>query len=185
MKLPDIDELESAYDSTGTRPDTEAKQRRHDESTLTDQLEIEHHNRDRLVDIFSDEFHPDDPPESYRRFEQYQTMKRLVFAVHSSVGGSVVYETDEMKTGYAAVPKYKLAKIEGHDGEGKPDIANQAIDLLADYGEPAEQFLAAIVSTETVPEEQRLRALEQLKGIRESKDEVGGFWEELKLAIFR
>lgn len=136
--------------------------------------EFERHQRALLDDIFGDEFHPEDPPESFTRFERQLAMQRLTKTVYVAATGVTEYRTE--KDEHRSVldmsdTRKKGVAIVNPPEEQSDEVAEKAIDILATYGEEAEPFLSAIASGPSTPEEHRLHALEELREIRCEKGE--------------
>lgn len=167
---------------------TEAeKEREREAKSIRGVRQIARHNEDRLERIYKQSgFHPEDPPDDFKKFREELARLRLVGAVHAAVGGTYRIKTvpderngefiplrEEKKPGEVAV------QSEQSVDQSDEDIARKAVEILSTYGEEAESELSHLAESGDIPNDIRLLALENLKTIRQGSKTPSSLYEAI------
>lgn len=165
-------------------------ERRVESHVLEDDLAEEHARqllKEEIEQLYDDALDVDNPPESFAAFEDRVALRRLK--------GAAVKFGSYIRTDARADERIELVVDAGELSDGDADLdtladavddrgvprnaagAKKAIDRMATYGAPAEQFLAQIAHTDWVHPDVAEYALDTLADLEDSDDEPAGFWD--------
>lgn len=190
--------MAAAVRPTGGKEDLDEKvsksldiaERRVESHVLEDDLAEEHARqllKDEIEQLYDDALDVNNPPESFAAFEDRVALRRLK--------GAAVKFGSYITSDARANEKVELVIDVGHLADHEADLdalaeavddkgvprnaagAKKAIDRMATYGAPAEQFLAQIACTDWVHADVAEYALDTLADLEDSDDEPAGLWD--------
>jgi len=134
--------------------------------------------RDDIEKLYYNELDIDNPPDSIEAFEQRVTLRNLAStAMRFGSESKVLLDADDLST---IQTETIGAILESRDSPVEPARAKKAIDRMATYGQPAEQFLAAVADGEDIQPEIAEYALDAMGELQEHANEPDGLVDALR-----
>jgi len=134
--------------------------------------------RDDIEKLYYNELDIDNPPDSIEAFEQRVTLRNLAStAMRFGSESKVLLAADDLST---IQTETIGAILESRDSPVEPARAKKAIDRMATYGQPAEQFLAAVADGEDIQPEIAEYALDAMGELQEHANEPDGLVDALR-----
>jgi len=134
--------------------------------------------RDDIEKLYYNELDIDNPPDSIEAFEQRVTLRNLAStAMRFGSESKVLLDADDLST---IQTETIGAILENKDSPVEPARAKKAIDRMATYGQPAEQFLAAVADGEDIQPEIAEYALDAMGELQEHANEPDGLVDALR-----
>jgi ribosomal protein L12E/L44/L45/RPP1/RPP2 len=134
--------------------------------------------RDDIERLYYGELDIDNPPDSIEAFEQRVTLRNLAStAMRFGSESEILLDAGKLST----IDTENIKSIlEDRDSPVEPARAKKAIDRMAGYGQPAEQFLAAVADGDSVQPEIAEYALDALAELQERKEQTDGLLNTLR-----
>jgi hypothetical protein len=159
----------------------ELDERRVESHDVEDELATERARqilRDDIEKLYHNDLDIDNPPDSIEAFERRVTLRKLAStAMRFGSEGMVLLRVDDL----SAIQTESIeAFLEDRGSPVEPARAKKAIDRMATYGQPAEQFLAAVADGDSVQPEIAEYALDALAELQEREEEPDGLVDALR-----
>jgi ribosomal protein L12E/L44/L45/RPP1/RPP2 len=134
--------------------------------------------RDDIERLYYGELDIDNPPDSIEAFEQRVTLRNLAStAMRFGSESKILLDAGKLST----IDTENIKSIlENRDSPVEPARAKKAIDRMATYGQPAEQFLAVVANGDSVRPEIAEYALDALAELQEREEEPDGLVDALR-----
>lgn len=159
----------------------ELDERRVESHDVEDELATERARqilRDDIERLYYGELDIDNPPDSIEAFEQRVTLRNLAStAMRFGSERKILLDAGKLST----IDTGNIKSIlESRDSPVEPARAKKAIDRMATYGQPAEQFLAVVANDDSVQPEIAEYALDALADLQERDKEPDGLLNILR-----
>ena len=157
---------------------------------IKDELSSEHARQvfqDDLERLYQGDLNTNNPPDSIKAFENRVTLRNLAsLATRFGAPNNVLFEPRNIVIEVSDADSAKFEPesfesfLEAQTTPAEPTRAKKAIDRMAAYGQPAEQFLAIVADDEEVHPEIAEYALDALAELQEREEERDGLIDTLR-----
>lgn len=134
--------------------------------------------QDDIERLYYGELDIDNPPDSIEAFEQRVTLRNLAStAMRFGSESKILLDAGKLST----IDTENIKSIlEDRGSPVEPARAKKAIDRMAGYGQPAEQFLAVVANDDSVQPEIAEYALDALAEPQEREEQADGLVDALR-----
>lgn len=157
---------------------------------IKDELASEHARQvlqDDLETLYQGDLDINNPPDSIEAFENRVTLRNLAslatrFGATPAArfeGRDITIDIEGNDSEADSINSFE-SLLNAHSNPSEPTRAKKAIDRMAAYGQPAEQFLAIVADDESVHPEIAEYALDALDELQEHQEEPGGLLDALR-----
>jgi len=144
--------------------------------------------QDDLETLYQGDLDINNPPDSIEAFENRVTLRNLAsLATRFGAtptdrfeGRNITIDVEGNESEADSIDTFE-SLLNDHSNPSEPTRAKKAIDRMAGYGQPAEQFLAIVADDESVHPEIAEYALDALDELQQRGEEPDGFVDALRV----